>query len=171
MNNQDILDKYKKALDILCKENFESDHECFGHPDNLKQLFNSHNIVEKSFSNIARIFNREDALIYSMPCLFYRNNQWYKYNGNNPEQIQLNNATALSENELFKLIKRTLFTREKKDIIGRFLHRHYELDLEELNIIKTHLIEFKYLTIDSQTYQEIKIVLEYLLKIDEKYII
>ena len=47
-------------------------------------------------------------------------------------------------------------------------------NLEQLNINKTHLIEFKNLTIDSQTYQEIRIILEHLLiidEMDEKYII
>ena len=169
MNKQDILDKYKNALDILCKENFESYHECFLYSDKARKLLDSHNIVEKSFSNIVKIFSR-DSLIYSAPCLFYRNDQWYKYKGNHPEQIQLNNAVALTNTELFKLIKRTLFANEKKYIIDRFLHPYYE-NLEGLNINKIHLIEFNNLTIDSQTYQEIKIALEYLLKIDEKYII
>ena len=177
MNNQEILDKYKEPLSILCGDidNLDID-ELDNRREKIGQMQYSNNIVEKSFLSIYRFFNREDALMYSMPCLFYRNNQWYKYNGNHPEQIQLNNALQLSNIELFKLIKRTMYTREKKMIISKFLisDPEYDLNLEQLNVNKTHLIEFKNLTMDSQTYQEIKIILEYLLiidEIDEKYII
>ena len=69
-----------------------------------------------------------------------------------------------------------MYTREKNMIISKFLisDPEYDLNLEQLNVNKTHLIELKNLTMDSQTYQEIKIILEYLLiidEIDEKYII
>lgn len=171
MNNEEILNKYKEPLSILCgdKSNL-NDMEFFDYEEKRKNLFNSNNIVEKSFSNIARTFCI-DSLMYSMPCLFYRNNQWYKYNGNYP--IQLNNVTELSNTELLKLIKKTLYNREKNMIIGKFLitHPEYALNLEELNINKSHLIQFKNLSIDSQTYQEIKIILEYLLTIEENHII
>ena len=174
MNNQEILDKYKETLSFLCDDNDNNnnnyDYEDF--MEKIKKILYSHNIVEKSFSNIARLFHK-DSLMYSMPCLFYRNNQWYKYTGNHPEEIQLNNAIQLTNNELFKLIKRTLYNREKNHIINQFLVPlpEYALNLDELNINRTHLIEFKNLTIDSQVYQEIKVILEYLLTIDEKYII
>ena len=173
MNNQEILDKYKETLSIFCDCYDDKDYwQCYA--DKVKKIFYSHNIVEKSFSNIVRQFNREDAIIYnSGPCLFYRDNQWYKYSGNNPEQIQLNNAIQLTNIELFKLIKRTLYNREKNNIINQFLVPlpEYTLNLEELTVNKTHLLEFKNLTIDSQTYQEIKAILEYLLTIEEKYIV
>ena len=177
MNNQEILDKYKDSLSILCEDlsNLDID-ELDDRREKFRQMLYSNNIVEKSFSRIYRTFNREDALMYSMPCLFYRNNQWYKYNGNHPEQIHLNNAVQLNNTELFKLIKRTMYTREKNNIISNFLitDPEYTLNLEQLNVNKTHLIEFKKLTMDSQPYQEIKIILEYLLiidEMDEKYII
>jgi len=169
MNNQEILDKYKESLSILC-DKYDNNSDWDVYEDKYKKIFFSNNIVEKSFSNIARQFNI-DSLMYSMPCLFYRDNQWYKYSGNHPEQIQLNNAIQLTNIELFKLIKRTLYNREKNRIIDRLLIPEYPLNLEELTINKRHLIEFKNLTIDSQTYQEIKVVLEYLLTIDEQYII
>ena len=171
MNNEEILNKYKDSLSILCADTSNlNDNEFFEFETKFRQMPYSNNIVEKSFSSIARVFSM-DSLMYSMPCLFYRNNQWHKYNGNHP--IQLNNAVQLSNNELFKLIKRTLFTREKNGIINKFLitDPEYTLNLEQLNVNKTHLIEFKNLTIDSQTYQEIRIVLEHLLVFDEKYII
>jgi hypothetical protein len=171
MNNQEILDKYKDSLSILCEDSSNlNDNEFFEFDTKFRQMPYSNNIVEKSFSSIGRLFSM-DSLMYSSPCLFYRNNQWYKYNGNLP--IEFNNAIALSNTELFKLIKRTMYTREKNYIIGQFLitNPEYTLNLEQLNINKTHLIEFKNLTIDSQTYQEIRIVLEHLLVIDEKYII
>ena len=173
MNNEEVLNKYKEPLSILCgdKSNL-NDNDFFEFEEKYKKIFYSHNIVEKSFSNIARIFCI-DSLMYSRPCLFYRNNKWYKYNGNNPQQIQLNNAIELSNTELFKLIKRTLYNREKNILINKFLisEPEYALNLEELNINKSHLIQFKNLTIDSQTYREIKIILEYLLTIEEKFII
>lgn len=171
MNNEEILNKYKDTLSILCGDKSNLDDKDFSYfEEKYKKVFCSHNIVEKSFSNIARVFCR-DSLMYSMPCLFYRNNKWYKYTGNHPEQIQLNNAIELTNTELFKLLKRTLFNREKNYLIALFSSPHYELSLEELNVNKAHLIELKNLTIDSQTYQEIKIILEYLLAIDEKFIV
>ena len=173
MNNQEILDKYKESLSIFC-DGYDEKDDWHVYENKYKKIFYSHNIVEKSFSNIVRQFNREDAIIYnSGPCLFYRNNQWYKYSGNHPEQIQLNNAIQLTNIELFKLIKRTLYNREKNNIINKFLVPlpEYALNLDELNFNRIHLLEFKNLTIDSQTYQEIKVVLEYLLTIDEQYII
>lgn len=172
MNKEEILNKYKDSLDILCgyTSNLIVD-EIYSHREKIRQIQCSNNIVEKSFSNIVRIFNREDALMYSTPCLFFINEQWYKYNGNHPEQIHLNNAIALNNTELFKLIKRSLFNMEKNYIISYFLVPECALNLEELNVIKTHLIEFKNLTINSQTYQEIKIVLEHLLTIEEKFIV
>jgi hypothetical protein len=175
MNNEEILNKYKESLDILCGDisNLDID-ELNERKQKIRQMQYSNNIVEKSFSSIAILFNREDALIYySSACLFYRNNKWYKYNGNNPEEIHLNNAIELSNTELFKLIKRTMYFREKKYILDQFLitNPEYSLNLEQLNINKTHLIEFINLTIDSQIYQEIRIILEHLLTIDEMYII
>ena len=173
MNNEEILNKYKESLFILCGDKSDlNDKDFFEFEEKYKKIFYSHNIVEKSFSRIARVFC-SDSLIYARPCLFYRNNKWYKYNGNNPQQIQLNNAIELSNTELFKLIKRTLYNREKIIIINKFLisHPEYALNLEELNINKSHLIQFKNLTIDSQIYQEIKIILEYLLTIEEQFII
>ena len=76
MNNKEILDKYKDSLSILCGDidNLDID-ELDNRRQKIRQMQYSHNIVEKSFSSIARTFNREDALMYSMPCLFYRNNQ------------------------------------------------------------------------------------------------
>ena len=172
MNKEEILNKYKESLDILFGDtsNLNLD-ELDYRREKIRQMQYSNNIVEKSFSSIVITFNREDALMYSMPCLFYRNNKWYKYSGNHPEQIQLNNAIELTNTELFKLIKRNLFTREKNSIISLFLSPHYELNLEELNINKRHLIEFKNMNIDSQTYQETKIVLEHLLTIEENFIV
>jgi hypothetical protein len=64
-----------------------------------------------------------------------------------------------------------LYNREKNRIIDMLLIPEYPLNLEELTINKRHLIEFKNLTIDSQTYHEIKVVLEYLLTIEEEFII
>lgn len=171
MNKEEILNKYKESVSILCRDtNNLDDNSFFDFEEKYKRLFYSNNIVEKSFSNIARIFC-SDSLMYSMPCLFYRNNIWYKYTGNHPQQIQLNNAIELTNTELFKLIKRTLFNTEKNYITNLFLSPQYELNLEELNINKRHLIEFKNMTIESETYQETKIVLEYLLTIEEKFIV
>ena len=69
-----------------------------------------------------------------------------------------------------------MYNIEKNIIINQFLisDAEYTLNLEQLNVNKRHLIEFKNLTINSQTYQEIRIILEHLLiidEMDEKYII
>lgn len=171
MNNEELLNKYKESLSILCGDENVINYDFEVYEEKYKKIFHSHDIVEKSFSNIARIFCR-DSLMYSRPCLFYRNNKWYKYNGNYNEQIQLNNAIELTNTELFKLIKRTMYNIEKNIIINQFLipDAEYILNLENLTINKNHLIEYKNLNIHSQAYKEIKIILEYLLIIDEKLI-
>ena len=101
MNKEEILNKYKESLDILFGDtsNLNLD-ELDYRREKIRQMQYSNNIVEKSFSSIVITFNREDALMYSMPCLFYRNNKWYKYSGNHPEQIQLNNSSELNNVEV-----------------------------------------------------------------------
>lgn len=171
MNNEELLNKYKESLSILYGDENVINYDFEVYEEKYKKIFHSDDIVEKSFSNIARIFCR-DSLMYSRPCLFYRNNKWYKYNGNYAQLIQLNNAIELTSTELFKLIKRTMYNIEKNIIINQFLisDAEYILNLEKLTINKNHLIEYKNLNIDSQAYKEIKIILEHLLTIDEKLI-
>ena len=114
MNNEEILNKYKESLDILCGDENVINYDFEVYEEKYKKIFHSHDIVEKSFSNIARIFCR-DSLMYSRPCLFYRNNKWYKYNGNYAQLIQLNNVIELTSTELFKLI--TPFYISNADIL------------------------------------------------------
>ena len=63
MNNQEILDKYKESLSIFC-DGYDSNSDWDVFENKYKKIFYSHNIVEKSFSNIFILFNREDAIIY-----------------------------------------------------------------------------------------------------------
>lgn len=160
MNNEELFNIYGNKLEI-CKNGGE------GCEDLHEVMINTEDVIEKSFMIICRYFN-PDLLMYSMPCLFYRNGQWYKYSIYNPGPIQLNNAVLLTNNEIFKLIKRNLLSMQKKIIMNKFLRPNCVLNLENLNIQKTHLNILKDLTIDSQIYINIKLLLEYLFTFDDE---
>ena len=161
MNNQELLDFYVDKLDIykqLEKNIFFDIHQVIN---------NTEDIIEKSVLFIGKRFNM-DSLMYSMPCLFYRNGQWYKYSIYNHQPIQLNNATLLSNNELFKLIKRNLLSKQKDIIMRKFMRDEYDLVLDNLHIQKRHLISLKNLTIDSELYNNIKFLLEHFMQLDDE---
>ena len=163
MNNQELFAIYENKLEIF--KNGEDESMIDIH----EIMINTEDIIEKSYMIIGRYFGL-DSLMYSMPCLFYRNGEWYKYSVYNQGPIQLNNAVLLNNNELFKLIKRNLLAHQKKIIMNKFTRNNYELNLQNLNIQKMHLNILKNLTIDSPIYNNIKILLEYILMIDETLI-
>jgi hypothetical protein len=157
MNNEELLSIYFHKYEDIFINGLDNPHEIIN---------NTEDIVEKSFMFIAHRF-RLESLMYSMPCLFFRNGQWYKYSVYNPGPIQLNNATQLNNEQFLKFIKRNLLTRQKQIILNKFLKNDYELNLENLNMQKRHLNIYKNLNIDSEIYNNIKVLLEYSLTIDE----
>jgi hypothetical protein len=134
--------------------------------DNIHEMTHTKNVIEKSFTYMTRRFS-PDSLLYNMPCLFYRDGNWYKYSGHNPERISMNAAILLIDQELFKLVKRNLLSIQKRMIMNMFL-RNEELVLDNLNTQKTHLGILKNLKINSEQYIIIKAVMEYLFTFDDK---
>ncbi len=161
MNNEELVANYLKKFDIIINNDIFNIHDYIAHTED---------IIEKSCFIIQWFFNL-DSLIYSSPCLFYRNGHWYKYSIYNPGPVQFNNANFLNDNQFFKLIKRNLLLHQKRIIINKFLKNDYELNLQNLNVQKQHLNIFKYLTIDSPIYNNIKAILEHTLEIDDNDII
>jgi len=158
MNNQELLEFYGDKFDF-------SEYEGIF---NIHQIINdTEDIIEKSVLFIGKRFNVE-SLMYSMPCLFYRNGQWYKYSIYNHQPIHLNNATLLSNNELFKLIKRILLSKQKDIIMRKFIRNEYDLVLDNLHIQKRHLTSLKNLTIDSELYNNIKFLLEHFMQLHDE---
>lgn len=151
--NQETIDTY---LNVLRNTN----------EDDIQEMTHSKNVIEKSFAYMIRRFS-PDSLLYNMPCLFYRDGNWYKYSGHNPEHIAMNTAILLIDQELFKLVKRNLLSNQKRIIMNMFL-RNQELVLNYLNTQKTHLGILKNLTIHSEQYIIIKAVMEYLFTFDDK---
>jgi hypothetical protein len=155
--NQESIDTY---IDSLRNINDDNAYEL------IEQMTHSENVIEKSFAYMIRRFS-PDSLVYNMPCLFYRDGNWYKYAGHNPERISMNTAILLINQELFKLVKRNLLSNQKRIIMNMFL-RNGELVLHNLNTQKTHLGILKNLTIHSEQYIIIKAVMEYLFTFDDK---
>jgi len=155
--NQETIDTY---LDVLRKTNEDDAYEL------IQKMTHSENVIEKSFAHMIRRFS-PDSLLYNMPCLFYRDGNWYKYAGHNPERISMNTAILLIDQDLFKLVKRNLLSNQKRMIMNMFLCNG-ELVLNYLNTQKTHLGILKNLTIDSEQYIIIKAVMEYLFTFDNK---
>jgi hypothetical protein len=116
--NQDTIDTY---LNVLRNTNEDDAYEL------IREMTNSENVIEKSFAFMIRRFSPQ-SLVYNMPCLFYRDGNWYKYSGHNPERISMNTAILLIDQELFKLVKRNLLSNQKRIIMNMFL-RNGELDL------------------------------------------
>lgn len=114
--------------------------------------------------------------------LYFKENNWYKYNTKNSYPIKSNLATVMNNYDLFKLIKRRLIASEKREAISfiRILNKFQDwiTDEEErneffLNHIKLYnnsLNILKDLKIESELYQSLKILMEQLFIIkDEHY--
>jgi hypothetical protein len=155
--NQATIDTYIEALRNTNEDDAYDAYEVMTH---------TKNVIEKSFTYMIRRFS-PDSLLYNMPCLFYRDGNWYKYSGHNPERISMNTAILLIDQELFKLVKRNLLSIQKRMIMNMFL-RNEELVLDNLNTQKTHLGILKNLKINSEQYIIIKAVMEYLFTFDDK---
>ena len=159
-NNEDLIKKYEASLNMAKVDDIAVDWEIYD--KNYNSLLSSKDVLVKSFAKIYRFFNIT-AQPYVKFILFFREGNWYKYNSNNPYPIQLNLAIMLTNNELFKLVKRKLYDLEKSDLLNFFLELKVNSNcLWRLEILQNHLIIFKNLKIDSPIYLKLKILLEYL---------
>ena len=170
MNIEQLKSKYKEQLDLLKFGPYMQDNENFYlYREKYRQLSYSTDVIIKSISFIKFHFFVNEY-IYNKFMLIFRNGHWYKYNPNIPPPlipIQFNLCILLTNNELFKIIKRTLYNFQKDYLIGYFLKLEIESSkIEELKNIKEHLNIFKDLTIDSSIYLNIKSLLEYLFELD-----
>jgi hypothetical protein len=104
--------------------------------------------------------------------LYFKENNWYKYNSNNPYPIQSNLATLMNNYELFKLVKRRLISDEKSRIqrfVGRIVNKCQENHTEEesnkfivkyIKLYESSMSILKDLKIESDVYQSLKILME-----------
>lgn len=172
MNQEELISKYKQQLDLLkfgpeIKE--EQDYDLY--LEKIKGLRFSNDIIIKSFTFIKQHFFVNEWM-YNKFMLVFRNGYWYKYNPNIQPPlipIQFNLCLLLTNNELFKIIKRTLYNFQKEYLINYFINMEIDSSkIEEIKLIQEHLIIFKDLTIDSTTYLNIKTLLEYLFELDNE---
>ena len=140
MNNEELIAKYKETLDILKFGIDDSNvyEAVILYENKVKLLRYSTDIIEKSFSFIDKFFNIE-AQPYVKFILVYRNGNWFKYNSTNPYPIQLHLGILLTNNELFKIIKRALYNQEKNNLITFFL----KMEINSSHLEDLHLWTFK----------------------------
>ena len=117
---QALLLKYKDFLNDSNK-----DYENYPFGDFIGEWSlrgeNSEDILIRLLSEVHNEFAVESQP-YIKFILYFKQNNWYKYNSNNPYPIQDNLATIINNYELFKLIKRRLVDVEKRSI-QRFITR------------------------------------------------
>jgi hypothetical protein len=104
--------------------------------------------------------------------LYFEDNNWYKYNSNNPYPIQDNLSTIMNNYELFKLVKRRLISDEKSRIqrfVGHIVNKCQENQTEEdsnkfivkyIKLYNSSMRILKDLKMESDVYQSLKILME-----------
>jgi hypothetical protein len=112
--------------------------------------------------------------------LYFKENNWYKYNSNNPYPIQSNLATLINNYELFKLVKRRLIADDKsriqrfvKNIVNRSQENHTEEEsnkfiVKNIKLYNTSMSILKDLKIESDVYQSLKILMEHFFILKEE---
>jgi hypothetical protein len=171
MNNEELITSNIKYLNLLKHSIYDTDEgeiivdNEFDY-DYIKKQFNSHNVSIKSISILHMNFHL-DSIAYFKYILFYRNGNWFKYNSNYGYPIDMTRAELITNELLFKIIKKKLYSYQKMVLINYFLRN--DLNLNELNFIKNHLIIFKGLTIDNDVTLQIKALMEYVFELENKY--
>ena len=167
---QALLLKYK---DILDDSNNDYDNYPFG--DFIGEWIlrgeNSQDILIRFLTKIYHEFGFESQP-YVKFILYFKENNWYKYNSNNPYPIQSNLATLMNNYELFKLIKRRLIADEKsriqrfvKNIVNRSQENHTEEEsnkfiVKHIKLYNSSMSILKDLKIESDVYQSLKILMD-----------
>lgn len=174
---QALILKYKDIID-----NYYNNNELYGYNyivDWNMSLHNSEDILLRLLFKTNKEFGI-DSQPYIKFILYFKENNWYKYNSNNPYPIQCNLATTINNFELFKLIKRRLLFCEKRSLqyfISNIINRCQEdlTENESDKIILKHTKLFnnsirilKDLKIDSEFYQSLKILMEQTFTLEDK---
>ncbi len=172
---QALLIKYKDVLDKFKNIGSEDIHNydvmTFG--EWLWSSIYSEDILTRSLSRIYHELSISSQP-YSKFILYFKENNWHKYDSHNPYPIQQNLSSSLNNYELFKLIKRRLIALEKRhthSFISRRINKYQDdetLTEEEVNNIilknvkacNNSFITLKDLKIESEVYQSLKILME-----------
>lgn len=146
--------------------------------DNIEQfdtnyLYSKTDMVLRALTILYNTLGFIAYAYYSKKIVYFYNNTWYKYAGNNNiNQIQHNLSSTLTNLELFRLIKRTLIANEKTRLydylrggIKMFEEEHNVEETEKyiinnITAFKTSVITYSKMTIDSSEYISIKALLE-----------
>lgn len=182
MNNQqleELREKYKNIIkcfrqEVVCKMTPELNiNYSISNEQNLYEDLSIDTDNDIILRAVSTIYNRLGIFgyIYHNQTIYYYNNAWYKYTSNaNP--INHNLSTALTNLQLFKLIKRILNNFEKKQL-ERFVSRPIDLieDFQDENKTNEYILKniknfsralntYSKMTIDSSEYLSIKALLE-----------
>ena len=171
---QALLLKYK---DVLDESNKYDDNYPFG--DFIREWIlreeNSEDILIRLLSKIYKEFSIESQP-YVKFILYFEDNNWYKYNSNNPYPIQDNLSTIMNNYELFKLVKRRLIADEKSRIqwfVVNIVNKCQENQTEEdsnkfivkyIKLYNSSMSILKDLKIESDVYQSLKFLMEQIFK-------
>ena len=175
---QALLLKYK---DILDDSNNDDDNYPFG--DFIGEWIlrgeNSEDILIRLLSKIYKEFSIESQP-YVKFILYFKDNNWYTYNSNNPYPIQDNLSTIMNNYELFKLVKRRLIAHEKSRIqsfVGHIVNKCQENQTEEdsnkfivkyIKLYNSSMSILKDLKIESDVYQSLKFLMEQIFILKEE---
>ena len=171
---QALLLKYK---DVLDESNKYDDNYPFGDfiGEWILREENSEDILIRLLSKIYKEFSIESQP-YVKFILYFEDNNWYKYNSNNPYPIQDNLSTIMNNYELFKLVKRRLIAVEKHStqlFVGHIVNKCQENQTEEdsnkfivkyIKLYNSSMSILKDLKIESDVYQSLKFLMEQIFK-------
>jgi hypothetical protein len=166
---QALLLKYKDILDG------SNNYDNYPYGDFIGEWIlrgeNSEDILIRLLSKIYKEFSTESQP-YVKFILYFEDNNWYKYNSNNPYPIQDNLSTIMNNYELFKLVKRRLIANEKSRIqrfVGHIVNKCQENQTEEdsnkfivkyIKLYNSSMRILKDLKMESDVYQSLKILME-----------
>ena len=176
-SKQALLLKYKDILDG--SNNKYDDNYPFGDfiGEWILREENSEDILIRLLSKIYKEFSIESQP-YVKFILYFEDNNWYKYNSNNPYPIQDNLSTIMNNYELFKLVKRRLIAVEKHStqlFVGHIVNKCQENQTEEdsnkfilkyIKLYNSSMRIVKDLKIESDVYQSLKFLMEQIFKKD-----
>jgi len=175
---QALLLKYK---DFLNDSNKDYENYPFGNFIGEWSLRgeNSEDMLRRFLTKMYYEFGFESQP-YVKFILYFKENNWYKYNSNNPYPIQSNLATLINNYELFKLVKRRLIADDKsriqrfvKNIVNRSQENHTEEEsnkfiVKNIKLYNTSMSILKDLKIESDVYQSLKILMEHFFILKEE---
>jgi hypothetical protein len=166
---QALLLKYKDILDG------SNNYDNYPYGDFIGEWIlrgeNSEDILIRLLSKIYKEFSTESQP-YVKFILYFEDNNWYKYNSNNPYPIQDNLSTIMNNYELFKLVKRRLIADEKsrmqrfvENIVNKCQEDRTEEDsnkfiVKYIKLYNSSMRILKDLKMESDVYQSLKILME-----------